>query len=303
MNFPLFPEEASTIAGQVDALTLAWLAISAFFSLLIAGLILYFFVHFRRRRSGETGSTEDVNTLPLELLWSVIPLIIALVMFAWGAKVFFVAFRPPADAVEYWVTGRQWMWKIQHPEGVREINTLHVPVGQPVKLTMTSEDVIHSFYLPSFRVKSDVLPGRYTTVWFTATKVGTYHLFCAEYCGAEHSLMSGSVIVLEPEAYERWLETGQVGPTMQASGAELFQQLACVTCHLGPDAPAGRAPRAPSLEGLFGNQVALAAAARSSPTRPTSASRSSARRPRWWRAASRSCPPSRDRSPRRSSMP
>lgn len=257
MNFPLFPEEASTIAGQVDALTLAWLGVSAFFSLLIAGLILYFFVHYRRRHVGEVGSTKDVNTLPLELLWSVIPLLIALSMFAWGAKVFFVAFRPPADAVEYWVTGRQWMWKIQHPEGVREINTLHVPVGQPVKLTMTSEDVIHSFYLPSFRVKSDVLPGRYTTVWFTPTKVGTYHLFCAEYCGAEHSLMKGSVIVLEPEEYERWLETGKTGPTMQASGAELFQQLACVTCHLGPDAPADRAPRAPSLEGLFGKQVAL----------------------------------------------
>ena len=219
MNFPLFPEEASSLASQVDHLTLAWLGVSLFFSLLIAGLILYFFVHYRRRSQGEVGSTKHVNTLPLELLWSVIPLIIALGMFAWGAKVFFVAFRPPANAVEYWVTGRQWMWKIQHPEGVREINTLHVPVGQPVKLTMTSEDVIHSFYLPSFRVKSDVLPGRYTTVWFTPTKVGTYHLFCAEYCGAEHSLMKGSVIVLPPEEYERWLETGKTGPTMQASGA------------------------------------------------------------------------------------
>jgi cytochrome c oxidase subunit 2 len=258
MNFPLLPEAASDLARGVDALTLAWVLISAFFSLLIAALILYFFVHYRRRRQGEVGSTRELNSLPLELLWSVIPLIIALAMFAWGVKVFFAISRPPADAVEYWVTAKQWMWKVQHPEGVREINSLHVPVGQPVKLTMTSEDVIHSFFIPAFRVKSDVLPGRYTTVWFTPSKPGTYHLFCAEYCGAEHSVMKGSVVVLEPEEYERWLETGQTGPTMRASGAELFQQLACATCHLGPEAPPGRAPRAPALEGLFGNQVALA---------------------------------------------
>ena len=141
---------------------------------------------------------------------------------------------------------------------MREINTLHVPVGQTVKLTMTSEDVIHSFFIPAFRVKADVLPGRYTTVWFQADKAGTYHLFCAEYCGAEHSVMGGSVIVLEPEEYERWLTTGQTGPTMQASGAELFQQLACPTCHLQGDVPTGVAPRAPALEGVFGSQVALA---------------------------------------------
>ena len=258
MNFPLLPEAASSVAGQVDALTLAWVVISAFFSLLIAALILYFFVHYRRRRAGEVGATGEGRTLPLELTWSLIPLVIALAMFVWGVKVFFLTARPPADAVEYWVTGKQWMWKVQHPEGVREINTLHVPLGQPVKLTMTSEDVIHSFFIPAFRVKSDVLPGRYTTVWFTATRTGTYHLFCAEYCGAEHSVMKGSVVVLEPEAYERWLETGQTGPTLQASGAELFQRFACDTCHFGPDPAVGRAPRAPALEGLFGNQVALA---------------------------------------------
>ncbi len=259
MNFPLFPEAASTIAGQVDALTLAWLAISAFFSVLIAGLILVFFVHFRRRKAGEVGSTADVRTLPLELTWSVIPLIIALTMFAWGVQVFFTAARAPADAVEYWVTGKQWMWKIQHPEGVREINTLHVPVGQPVRLTMTSEDTIHSFYIPAFRVKKDVLPGRYTSVWFTPTKTGTFHLFCAEYCGAEHSVMGGKVVVLEPEEYERWLATGDAGPTMLASGEELFSRLACDTCHLQGDAEAGgRIPRAPSLDGIFGAEVMLA---------------------------------------------
>lgn len=258
-NFPLLPEAASDVARQVDALTLGWLAISVFFSLLIAVVILVFFVHYRRRRHGETGSLDEPRTLPLELTWSIIPLIIALAMFAWGVQVFFTTSRPPADAQEYWVTGKQWMWKIQHPEGVREINTLHVPVGQAVKLTMTSEDVIHSFFIPAFRVKADVLPGRYTTVWFKADRTGTFHLFCAEYCGAEHSLMGGSVVVLEQEEYERWLATGEAGPTMQVSGAQLFEQLACPTCHLQPgDGPTGVIPRAPALEGLFGNQVALA---------------------------------------------
>jgi cytochrome c oxidase subunit 2 len=232
-------------------------AISVFFSVLIFLVITAFFIHFRRRRQGERGDTREVRSLPLELTWSLIPLVIALAMFAWGVRVFFAAVRPPADAVEYWVTGKQWMWKVQHPTGVREINTLHVPVGQAVKLTMTSEDVIHDFYLPAFRVKSDVLPGRYTTVWFRPDRAGIYHLFCAEYCGTEHSLMRGSIIVLPPAEYERWLATGRTGPTMQASGAELFEQLACATCHRVGRAPGGLPPRAPALEGLFGSPVAL----------------------------------------------
>jgi cytochrome c oxidase subunit 2 len=257
-DLPLLPDSASSYSGDVDALTLGWLAVSAFFIVLITVVILFFFMRYRRRRRGEVGMTAEMRTLPLELTWSLIPLIIALGMFAWGVKVFFVTARPPADAVEYWVTGKQWMWKIQHPEGVREINTLHVPVGQPVRLTMTSEDVIHSFYVPAFRVKADVLPGRYTTVWFKPTKTGRYHLFCAEYCGAEHSVMGGWVEVLEPEEYERWLETGKTGPTMRASGEELFQQLACNTCHVQGEPPAGLTRRAPTLQDLFGSQVVLA---------------------------------------------
>jgi len=257
-DFPLVPEAASSVAREVDLLTLGWLAISAFFTLLIATLIFVFFIHFRRRRVGEVGSTAEVRTLPLELTWSLVPLVIALGMFGWGVKVFFILAEAPPDAVEYWVVGKQWMWKVQHPSGVREINTLHVPVGQAVKMTMTSEDVIHSFYVPAFRVKRDVLPGRYTSVWFRPTRTGRYHLFCAEYCGAEHSLMGGSVEVLSAEDYERWLATGSTGPTIQASGAELFQRLACDTCHLAGDAAPGAVPaRAPSLHGLFGAQVAL----------------------------------------------
>jgi heme/copper-type cytochrome/quinol oxidase subunit 2 len=174
-NFPLFPEKASTLAGDVDALYFTFLGISTFFGLLVAGLMLYFAIRYRRRSPAEVGRPEKAG-LWLEITWSVIPLVILLGMFAWGAKVFIEAFRPPSDAVEYFVTAKQWMWKFQHPQGNREINDLHVPLGQPIRLTMTSEDVIHSFFVPAFRVKSDVLPGRYTTVWFEANKTGTFHM-------------------------------------------------------------------------------------------------------------------------------
>jgi cytochrome c oxidase subunit II len=253
-DFVLFPRSASSLSGRVDALFLSWVAISVFFSVLIAVLILVFFMKYKRRSEDETGREAKFHTLPIEITWSVIPLIIALAMFVWGTRVFFAISRPPADAVEYFVTAKQWMWKIQHPEGPREINTLHVPLGQSVKLTMTSQDVIHSFFVPAFRVKQDVLPGRYTTVWFKPTRVGTYHLFCAEYCGTEHSLMGGSVVVMEPEDYETWLAGSLGGSTMLASGADLFQRLACNTCHT--DAP-GREQRAPALAGLYGRRVNL----------------------------------------------
>jgi cytochrome c oxidase subunit II len=263
-ELPLFPGTASELAREVDLLYFAWAAISVFFTLLIAGLILYFMVKYRRRSPGEIGKPEHAN-VPLEIAWSVIPLAINLVMFGWGAKVFFDLYRPPADAIEYFAVGKQWMWKFQHPEGNREINELHVPVGQPVKLTMTSEDVIHSLFVPAFRTKADVMPGRYTSIWFRADRPGTYHLFCTEYCGAEHSQMIGSVVVLEPTAYEEWLSGVQPGQSTAVSGAQLFQSLACDTCHRpGADtggagaAGAGRIARAPSLDGLYGRQVALA---------------------------------------------
>jgi cytochrome c oxidase subunit 2 len=254
-NLELFPRSASTLSPRVDALYLTWVGVGVFFSLLIAVLILIFFMKYQRRSEDETGSQAHLRTLPLEVAWSAIPLAIALAMFGWGTRVFFALSRPPADAVEYFVTGKQWMWKVQHPEGVREIDTLHVPVGQPVKLTMTSEDVIHSFYVPAFRVKQDVLPGRYTTVWFEPTAVGTYHLFCAEYCGAEHSLMRGSIVVLTPEDYEAWLAGGLGGTTLLAAGEKLFADLSCATCHRGGADPALRAP---ALDGLYGRRVALA---------------------------------------------
>ncbi len=253
-QLPLFPEAASSLAREVDALSLAWAVISVFFTLLIAGLILTFMVKYRRQGEHEVGLAERAPYW-LEIAWSVVPLVITLAMFGWGARVFFRLYRPPADAVEYWVVGKQWMWKVQHPEGNREINRLRVPVGRAVKLLMTSEDVIHSFYVPAFRTKQDVLPGRYTTVWFRATKPGTYKLFCTEYCGAEHSRMIGQVIALSPQEYEQWLAGGAPGRSMAASGAILFQDLACDTCHR--EGPADRVARAPALEGLFGSRVAL----------------------------------------------
>jgi len=250
-NFPLFPDQASTLAGDVDALYFFALGVAAFFSLLIAVSILVLAVRYRRRGPDQVGVPERANFL-LEIAWSVIPLAILLFLFFWGARVYFDLSRPPGDAVEYFAVGKQWMWKFQHPEGNREINELHVPVGTPIKLTMTSEDVIHSFFVPDFRVKADVLPGRYTTVWFEATKPGRFQLFCAEYCGAEHSRMIGRIVAMEPHAYQAWLTSGNAGQTVLASGEELFAALACNTCHR-----ADTNVRAPLLTGLPGSEVRL----------------------------------------------
>ena len=190
-DLSFFPS-ASTVSAEVDMLFLYILGVSVFFFMLIFAILVLFSVKYRRSEMGEVVPQVHGN-LPLELLWTAIPLVIVLSFFAWGADLFFRIKTPPADPLEVYVVGKQWMWKIQHQQGPREINHLHIPVGQPIKLTMTSEDVIHSFYVPAFRVKQDVVPGRYTTVWFEATKEGTYHLFCTEYCGAEHSKMIGSV--------------------------------------------------------------------------------------------------------------
>ncbi len=253
LDFPLFPESASTFAPELDAIYFFALLVSAFFSVVIASAVLYLAVKYRRTTKNQVGKRETA-ALWLEISWSVIPLGIMLFMFVWGAKVFFEARRPPAGAVEYYVTAKQWMWKFQHPEGQREINALHVPVGQPTVLTMTSEDVIHSFFVPAFRAKMDVLPGRYTRFWFEATKVGTYRLFCAEYCGVEHSRMGGEIIVMEQRDYEAWLAgEGATGTPRMASGEELFAAKACATCHR-PDSNL----QGPYLQGIFGEEAELA---------------------------------------------
>ena len=251
-NFPFFPEQASAQAAQVDGIYFFMLAVTAFFSLLIATLVVLFAIRYRRRHDSEVGAAIH-GSLALELLWTVIPFLITMVMFAWGAKVFFDLYRPPAGAMEIYVVGKQWMWKAQHLDGQREINELHVPVGRPVKLIMGAEDVLHSFYIPAFRVKADVIPGRYNVLWFTATKPGRYHLFCAEYCGTKHSGMIGWVYAMEPTAFQAWLSGGpSISETPAAAGAKLFQDFACSSCHRD-DALA----QAPQLKGLFGKTVEL----------------------------------------------
>ena len=250
MGTRLFPQQASTIAPEVDHLLYFLLAVSIFFTLLIFGAIFYFAIKYRRR--SETELPHSVHTgWTLEIVWSVIPFGLTMVMFGWGAAIFFREARPPDNAMQIYVVGKQWMWKIQHMEGVREINELHIPVGRPVKLTMTSEDVIHSFYVPDFRTKQDVVPGMYTTTWFEATKPGKYHLFCAEYCGTKHSGMIGWVYAMEPQQYQDWLAGGATG-SLADRGARLFDDLACGNCH-----KADGSGRCPTLVGVFGSNVKL----------------------------------------------
>jgi cytochrome c oxidase subunit 2 len=239
------------MAPRVDALYFALVGLSAFMSLLIAGLIVYYAIKFRRRRPDAVGARIE-GGLVLEITWTVIPLFIVLGIFAWGASVFFAMSRPPDEALNIYVVGKQWMWKFQHLNGAREINELHVPLGRPVKLIMTSEDVIHDLFVPAFRVKTDVIPGRYTNLWFEATKPGSYHLFCAEYCGTKHSGMIGQVVVMEPHEYEAWLSSGSGEGSLASVGGKLFADLACNTCHR-PEAQG----RGPVLEGLFGRTVPL----------------------------------------------
>ena len=253
------PEQASTVAAGIDNLYLTLIGISVFFSVLIAALCLWFGFKYRQSKTNPTGQPIHGN-LWLEIIWTVIPLVIVMFLFVAGAKLYLRNMQPPADAMEIFVVGKQWMWKIQHPEGPREINELHVPVGQPVKLLMTSEDVIHSFYVPAFRVKMDVVPGTYTRLWFEATKPGRYHLFCAEYCGTKHSQMIGHIVAMEPSDYEKWLaervdperQAGSFGKGMMGKGERLFREFRCDSCHHQNSGALG-----PNLENLVGHSVTL----------------------------------------------
>ena len=240
------------MAGRVDALYFFLVGITIFFSVLIASLEIYFAIKYRRRSKEEYPEPVE-GSMKLEFIWIIIPFALSMVMFVWGASVYFALYRPPENALEIYVVAKQWMWKFQHPDGQREINELHVPVNQKVKLIMATEDVIHSFYVPAFRVKADVVPGRYTTTWFQGTKPGRYHLFCAEYCGTNHSAMGGWVEVMEPADYQAWMSGGTTEMSFSALGQKLFRDLACYTCHRS-DATG----RGPVLEGLFGKTVTLA---------------------------------------------
>ena len=207
---PFVPPQASSFAPHVDALYGFMIAVTAFFSILIGTLVVVFAIKYHRKSPDEVA-TEIHESAVLEIAWTIIPVGIVLVMFYWGAQVYFRITRPPADAIEIYVTGKQWMWKIQHADGHREMNELHVPVDRPIRLTMASEDVIHSFFVPAFRFKRDVVPGRFSTAWFEATEPGKYHLFCAEFCGTRHSGMIGWVYVMTPPEYQAWLSGGVAG--------------------------------------------------------------------------------------------
>lgn len=247
-GFSVRPEQASTIAPGVDHLYYFLTAIDLFFTAVIFLTIFYFAIRYRRRTEEDQPEQIEGN-LTLEIAWTVMPLGLVTLVFLWGTSLFIRNSRPPAASTEIFVVGKQWMWKLQHPEGVEEINELHVPVNRPIKLTMTSEDVIHDFSVPAFRVKKDVVPGMYTSLWFEATKTGSFHLFCDQYCGTNHSLMKGEVIVMDPTEYEQWLSGGIRGGTMAQAGAKLYDQLACITCH--------GTGRGPSLNGVYGKPVKL----------------------------------------------
>ena len=249
---PFIPESASTVSGRVDALYFYLCGVTIFFTLLISGVLIFFVIRYRRRTPFEIPR-PIAGSHKLETLWSIIPFVIAMSFFVWGTKVYFAQYRMPKDGIEIYVVAKQWMWKFQHSTGQREINELHVPVGRKIKLIMTTEDAIHDLFVPAFRIKADVVPGRYTTEWFEATRPGRYHLFCAEYCGMNHSGMGGWVVVMEPTDFDNWLSGNVNQQSAATAGQQLYQSLGCVSCH-GANAEGSRGP---ALQGLFNSQMQL----------------------------------------------
>ncbi len=246
----LFPAEASTIAPWTDALYFFLLAMTLVGLLLVGALIFYFSVRYRKAKSPVATQVEG-STL-LEATWTIIPLAIFLVTFVWGALLYFRIYNPPTNAMNIYIVGKQWMWKAEHPGGQHEINALHVPIGRPVQLTMISQDVFHSFSIPDFRVKREVIPGRYSTVWFQATEAGTYHLFCTQYCGTAHSAMIGQIVAMTPDDYTRWTQQSTSGMSLAQNGERLYSSMGCNACHNGT-----AAARGPNLAGVYGSKLQL----------------------------------------------
>ena len=247
-NFALFPPEASKVAPQMDALYFFMVLVSLIGLTVVVLLITSFSILYRKKRHPVAVQIEG-STL-LEATWTIIPLGLFLIMFVWGSIIYFRIYTPPANAMNIYVVGKQWMWKAEHPGGQHEINSLHVPTGRAVQLTLISQDVFHSFSIPAFRVKREAIPGRYTNVWFEATTPGTYHLFCTQYCGTNHSQMIGDVVVMKPEDYRKWLNESTSGMSLAQNGERLFASLSCNACHSGV---AGA--RGPSLADLYGSKV------------------------------------------------
>jgi cytochrome c oxidase subunit 2 len=249
------PPGSSTMAGDVDAVFNLILYVGIFFFVLVVALAAFFVIRYRRRGRPGLTSGEDHN-LKLEILWTVVPSIILLVFFIVGFRAFLRMNIVPKDAMEIKVTAQRWMWAFDYPEGASTINELVVPINRPVKVLMSSTDVIHSFFVPEFRVKMDVLPNRYTITWFEATKTGEYDLLCAEYCGKGHSEMLAKVKVVSEEEYKTWLETATAfdeSIPLEEHGARLYRSKACYTCHTVD----GSGSVGPTFKGAFGLEVVL----------------------------------------------
>ena len=250
-NFALFPPEASKIAPEMDALYFFMVLISLIGLTIVILLVVTFSILYSQKRHPIAVQIEG-STL-LEATWTIIPLGLFLIMFVWGALIYFRVYTPPANAMNIYVVGKQWMWKAEHPGGQHEINSLHIPIGRPIQLTLISQDVFHSFSIPAFRVKREAIPGRYTSVWFEATQTGTFHLFCTQYCGTNHSQMIGDIVVLSPDDYKKWLGESTSGMSLAQNGERLFASLSCNACHnTKPDA------RGPNLANVYGAKLALA---------------------------------------------
>ncbi len=246
----LFPAEASTIAPYTDALYFFLVTISVVGLVFVTLLIFYFSLRYRRDKHPVAVQVEGSTIL--EATWTIIPLALFLVVFVWGGLLYFRIYNPPPNAMNIYVVGKQWMWKAEHPGGQHEIDALHIPVGQPVQLTMISQDVFHSFSIPDFRVKREVIPGRYSTVWFQATDPGTYHIFCTQYCGTLHSGMIGEVTAMTPADYKKWLDQSNSGMSLAQNGERLFASMGCNACHSG-----NASARGPNLAGVYGSKLTL----------------------------------------------
>src|SRR6201995_3081266 len=249
-EFALFPPEASAIAPYMDAFYFFLLLISLVGLVLVGLMVAGFSIMFRKEKNPQATHIEG-STL-LEATWTIIPLALFMVCFVWGALLYFRIYDPPTNAMNIYIVGKQWMWKAEHPGGQHEINSLHVPIGKAVQLTMISQDVFHSFSIPDFRVKREVIPGRYSTVWFQATDPGTYHIFCTQYCGTLQSCMLGEVTAMTPADYKKWLDQSTSGMSLAQNGERLFAARGCNAGYSG-----NAAARGPNLAGVYGSKLTL----------------------------------------------
>jgi cytochrome c oxidase subunit 2 len=242
---------AASTGAETDFLILGLVAVSVCVLALVFGLMFVYVVRYRHN-SPIKRSDIAAKTFRFEMSWTVATLVIFFGLFIWGSVIYVRLNKPPDDALKIYVVAKQWMWKAEHAGGQREINALHVPINTPIELIMTSQDVIHDFFVPAFRIKHDVLPGQYETMWFRTDRLGTYHLFCAQLCGTLHSGMIGEVVVMSAKDYADWLTTNGTGDTLADQGKTLFIRYGCAGCHLGRGTV-----RAPSLDGLYGSPVPL----------------------------------------------